>query len=243
MQNLKICVASRAWSNFEDTFRGRASLMMLQDLSAADIEYYVSSTLAANQGFSELHDRDPSNAKELSETIAKKAEGVFLWVCLVVQSLFVGLTNGYYLRGLHNRLQELPPNLEDLYTKILKSLNPKYLAHASRLSQVVRACEDSLTLFLVTLADFDDETGLVMRPVRPISNRDKSALCKNMKRKLVSRCRGLFDISFHMHYTQHDSALGRGLSQGPDNDSNNFTRAIDDDQAISAQHIAGLEVQ
>ncbi|KAI4862811.1 hypothetical protein F4820DRAFT_459963 [Hypoxylon rubiginosum] len=193
-ENLKLCVASRPWNNFEDAFRDRPSLM-LQDLSATDIELYIRSRFNANEGFAEFQLRDPSSAKELLETISKKAEGVFLWVHLVVQSLLEGLTNGDGLRYLRSRLEKLPPNLEDLYANILEHLDDNYLDHASRLFQLVRACDDSPTLLRIALADLEDSEWAMQAPVKPMSYKEESVLCKNMKRKLSSRCRGLLDIS------------------------------------------------
>ncbi|KAI0167621.1 hypothetical protein BJ166DRAFT_238645 [Pestalotiopsis sp. NC0098] len=235
-ENLKLCVASRPWSNFEDAFKCRPSLM-LQDLSAADIEWYIESKFTSSAGFIEFQLRDPLQAKELLKTISKKAEGVFLWVHLVCQSLLEGLTNGDGLRDLTNRLDELPPNLEDLYANILENLDDKYLDHASRLFQIVRACDDSPTLWRIALADLEDGQRAMEAPVQPVSFTEKSAVCKNMKRKLNSRCRGLLDISspivrFHGH---------RAEDQDPDEPKLTEDIAAVDD--IGESDLASLEVQ
>ncbi|TPX09867.1 uncharacterized protein E0L32_008889 [Thyridium curvatum] len=236
-ENLKMCLASRPWNNFEDAFRGRPALM-LQDLSATDIEYYITSKFAANEGFAEFQVRDPSSARELLETIAKKAEGVFLWVHLVVQSLLEGLTNGDGLRDLHSRLDELPPNLEDLYVKILENLDEKYLDHASRLFQIVRACDEPPTLLRVALADLEDGDRAMQAPVAPIPLGETSALCKNMKRKLTSRCRGLLDVSSAVTY-QVDDGQADDDQPVPDLD---WSRA-DESGEVSGHHMANLEIQ
>jgi Cdc6-like AAA superfamily ATPase len=192
--NLKLCVASRPWNNFEDAFKSRPSLR-LQDLTSSDIEHYIKSKFTANEGFAEFLVLEPSKANELMDAISIKAEGVFLWVHLVVQSLLEGLTNGDGIRDLRIRLAELPPKLEDLYTKILKSLEDKYLDHASRIFQIVRACDDSPTLKCIALADLEDTTRAMQAPVKPIPEPTLTALCKNMKRKLSSRCGGLLEVS------------------------------------------------
>ncbi|KAI0098837.1 hypothetical protein GGR51DRAFT_537144 [Nemania sp. FL0031] len=192
-ENLKLCVASRPWNIFEDAFKDRPSLRV-QDLSAPDIKYYIESKFAANQGFAEFREQDPSCAMELLETIAKKAEGVFLWVYLVVQSLLEGLTNGDGPRDLLSRLEELPPNLEQLYAKILGNLGDRYLDHASRLFQLVRACEGPPTLLCIALADLEDGERAIQAPVKPMSDKEKSSILKNMKRKLASRCLGLLEV-------------------------------------------------
>lgn len=192
--NLKICVASRPWTNFEDAFRGRPSLM-LQDLTARDIESYIRSKFNANVGFAELQSRDPLASDGLLSDISKKAQGVFLWVQLVVRSLLEGLTNGDRVRDLQRRLAELPPGLEDLYANILGKLNVRYLEHASQLFQIVRAHDSSPTLLCMAFADLEDGQTALKAPIRPLSSAEISNLCKNMKRKLTSRCLGLLDTS------------------------------------------------
>ncbi|KAI1367115.1 hypothetical protein F5Y08DRAFT_299480 [Xylaria arbuscula] len=192
-ENLKLCLASRPWNNFEDAFRNRPSLRV-QDLSAPDIERFITSAFSANDGFAELQARDFLGAKKLLEAISEKAEGVFLWVHLVVRSLLEGLTNGDGLQELRTRLEELPPNLEALYANILENLDERYLSHASRLFQIVRACKDSPTLLLIGLADLEEDDRAIQASVHQIPMMERFAICKNMRRKLASRCRGLLDI-------------------------------------------------
>lgn len=193
-ENLKICVASRPWTKFEDAFRGRPSLL-LQDLTQHDIKHYIQSKFSTNIGFAEFQVRDPVASDKLLSDISMKAEGVFLWVHLVVQSLLEGLTNGDRVRDLQRRLNELPRGLEDLYANILKNLDINYLEHASQLFQIVRACDDSPTLLCVAFADLDDGQQALKAPTRPLSLTETSSLCKNMRRKLTSRCLGLLDVS------------------------------------------------
>lgn len=193
-ENLKLCVASRPWNNFEDAFRDRPSLR-LQDLSAGDISWFIRSKFEANTGFAEFQVRDATSSNDLMVEISRKAEGVFLWVHLVVRSLLEGLTEGDSLRDLHRRLRQLPPDLEDLYIRILESLSEDYLDHASRLFQIARASHELPTLLCIALADLEDDERAMKAPVEPISGKEMMALCRNMKRKLMSRCRGLLDVS------------------------------------------------
>jgi hypothetical protein len=51
----------------------------------------------------------------LVEEIVEKANEVFLWVKLVVQSLLAGLGNRDSITDLQRRLRELPSDLEKLY--------------------------------------------------------------------------------------------------------------------------------
>jgi NACHT domain len=191
--NLKICAASRPWASFEDAFNGKPSLTM-QELTSSDIQLYVCNKFRANIGFTELEGREPKYAKSLLDEIAKKADGVFLWVCLVVQSLLDGFTNGDRISDLQRRLDRLPTDLESLFRKMLDSLEPGYLEHASQLFQLFRASLVPPTLLCLSLADEDDPEFAFRTKVTAFTDSELLSRCNNMKRRLNSRCRGFIEI-------------------------------------------------
>ena len=82
-----------------------------------------------------------------------KASGVFLWVDLVVASLKAGMEFGDRIADLRTRLEQLPPDLRDLYEKLLRSLNPFYLPHATQLWMIIQAAKQPLSLILLSFAD------------------------------------------------------------------------------------------
>jgi hypothetical protein len=49
----------------------------------------------------------------LIDNILEKASGVFLWVKLVVEEIIIGLEDGDTDQELQERLDSLPPELED----------------------------------------------------------------------------------------------------------------------------------
>ncbi|KAF4943245.1 hypothetical protein FGADI_13536 [Fusarium gaditjirri] len=191
--NLKICTASRPWVNFEDAFRNKPHLM-LQDLTRKDIECYIQSSFRESPAFMDLEQRDYRHAKRLTPTIAQKAEGVFLWVKLVVKSLLVGMTNGDGIRELRQRLEKIPSNLEDMFQKMLDSMDHSYRQHASQIFQIHRASKASLSLLSMTFADLEDEDEALRTTLWPLEPFDIVSRCKQMKRKLSSRCKGLLEI-------------------------------------------------
>ena len=191
--SVKICVASRPWPIFEKAFKSRPSLM-LQDLTALDIQLFVNNKFHEDAVFRELEEEDPKYAAKLLNEITTKSSGVFLWVHLVVQSLLTGLTNGDRISDLERRLHELPPDLEELFQKMLDHLDPFYREHASQLFQVHRAAHSPPTLLEFAFADEDTE--FVFRAeVKPLTDSEKRLRCKRMKRRLISRCKGLLEIA------------------------------------------------
>lgn len=153
--HLKLCLSSRSWIEFEQAFKD-GPRMLLQDLTYPDIIHYISSNLHSHPNFSELELLEPQYAMRLTKEIANKASGVFLWVVLVVASLLEGLTCGDRLVDLQHRLDELPEDLNELFTKILDSIDARYWMRVSQLLQVVRTSMVPLTLLTLSFADEED---------------------------------------------------------------------------------------
>lgn len=190
---VKICLSSRPWLVFEDAFKHHSNLM-LQDLTYPDITNYIGNELGRNDHFLVLKARKPAYAAKLVKDIATKAAGVFLWVKLVVTSLLAGLINSDRISDLQRRLELIPPGLEDLYGKMLDSLDPFYLEHASQLFQLVRAAYRPLSLLGMSFADEEDVMYAIEAEVKPLTDEEKLLRCEETRRRLNSRCKGLLEI-------------------------------------------------
>ncbi|KAI9687017.1 MAG: hypothetical protein M1822_002427 [Bathelium mastoideum] len=140
--NVKICVSSRPYIHFEDAFKTFPSLRV-EDQNYTDIKLYAEKKLNVNQGFVDQRRYNPEEAANLIKTITSKASGVFLWVFLVTESLLEGLTEGERLFELQERLDSLPTDLEDLFWKILRSLDPRQFQRACELFQIHHAATKS----------------------------------------------------------------------------------------------------
>ena len=189
---IKICTASRPWNVFEDAFKSRPSLM-LQDLTYNDIKHFVSSNFYGNSYFADLVGQEPDVARGLVESVVTKAAGVFLWVHLVVRSLLSGLGNGDRISDLQKRLDLLPPDLENLYQKILDSIDPFYFQHACQLFQLVRCSNEPLSLLTFSFAD-EEPDYLFKCSFRSLTGKAKTYRAETMRRRINSRCKGLLEL-------------------------------------------------
>ncbi|KAI9666492.1 MAG: hypothetical protein M1821_004428 [Bathelium mastoideum] len=204
---VKLCVASRPWLAFEDAFRDKPSLM-LEDLTYIDIRHYVSSNFYGDPGFSRLQCLEPDFAEQLVENIVTKSSGVFLWVHLVITSLLSGLEYGDRVIDIQRRLDILPTELEQLFDKILSSLDPFYLEHAAQLFELVKCCPSPPSAVLLAYAD---EAGDIQKVIeRPICTRtleETDALVESMRRRLNSRCKGFLEITRSIQSSTNDTAV------------------------------------
>jgi hypothetical protein len=83
--DVKVCVSSRPHVPFEDAFSTRPQLR-LQDLTHRDLTRYVKDRLVHDEMMLALAEQEPRQCQELVLEIADKAQGVFLWVVLVVRA-------------------------------------------------------------------------------------------------------------------------------------------------------------
>jgi hypothetical protein len=95
--------------------------LILERLTRDDMDKYVRGMLEENARFTALLRKDPA-ASSLVHEIRDKAQGVFLWVTLVVKSLLSGLTQHGGLEELQHRLQALPPDLRAFFARMLESI-------------------------------------------------------------------------------------------------------------------------
>ncbi|KIM93793.1 hypothetical protein OIDMADRAFT_207997, partial [Oidiodendron maius Zn] len=140
--NCKICISSRPLLVFEEVF-GKSPQLRLQDLTYMDVQTYVKDNLSSNRRYQALATREQIRAPKLVQEIVQKADGVFLWVKLVVQSLLDGLGNRDEISDLQRRLKLLPPDLEALYQHILRiRTDPVYLEKMSMTLQIIREARE-----------------------------------------------------------------------------------------------------
>lgn len=189
---VKVCVASRPWNIFQTALGQKASLR-LEDLTFDDIKNFVQSKFHADTGFENLQQRYPPYADQLMENIVVKASGVFLWVDLVVASLLAGMRLGDRIEDFQRRLDELPPDLEKLYEKILHSLDKFYLEHAAQYFTLVESANFPLTILELSFADEESPESAIKMHFGSMTKNEISLRTEAMNRRLNSRCKGFLE--------------------------------------------------
>lgn len=114
LPDVKMCLSSRPWQPFRDAFsKPKEQTVRLQDLTRGDIRSYVTDRFLTDQSFRAMVTHNPQY-RDFIDEVVNRTEGVFLWVFLVVKSLLDGIREKDLIPGLRDRLDRLPPNLEDL---------------------------------------------------------------------------------------------------------------------------------
>ena len=137
--DFKLCVSSRPWNAFRNAFETSVPNLQLENLTHDDIQHYVRESLreayasvsfATEEALNDLDFTDDTEA--LIEDIVKGAEGVFLWVYLVVRSVIRGIAEGDDIDFLRHRVQSFPSDLDEFFRNILVRVDAEYKAQSSQ---------------------------------------------------------------------------------------------------------------
>jgi hypothetical protein len=103
--------------------------------------------------------------------------------------------HGDRISDMQKRLGALPTELEELYDRILLSLDPFYLEHAAHLFKFVQQSIVPPSVQLLAFADdVDCWRTAIEREVQPISPEEADILQETMRRRINSRCKGFLEI-------------------------------------------------
>ncbi|KDN67254.1 hypothetical protein CSUB01_10266 [Colletotrichum sublineola] len=114
-------------------------------LTHDDVVRYVNEKLDHHPRMVQLALQEPNKTRGLVEEIVEAAQGVFLWVTLVVRSLLEGLQNHDEIGALTERLRELPTDLEDLFRVMLQKVPRRYRGNMSNIFQILRSHSEILS--------------------------------------------------------------------------------------------------
>ncbi|KAK8205650.1 hypothetical protein M8818_004827 [Zalaria obscura] len=137
---LRICLASRPWPIFADSFSGLPDFTV-EKHTQADIPRYVFDRMESHPKLrKDLDSIEPqlrARYKSLQDEVVGRARGIFLWVRVVVDLLLFEASNGAEISDLEELLSSLPLEVENLYATILRRTLPKYHEEAYLMLELV----------------------------------------------------------------------------------------------------------
>ncbi|KAL7930107.1 hypothetical protein V8C35DRAFT_165853 [Trichoderma chlorosporum] len=195
--NIKLCVSSRPWTIFRDAFGEKASqVMKLEDLTKGDIRRYVQDKFNTHDQYLKLNQSDPQY-NHLIEEVVNKAQGVFLWVFLVVRDLLEGLTYNDTIKTMHRRLDVFPETLEAFFEQMLNTIPKFYRLQTSRVFQMATSVDYPLLLVTYSFLDnLEDDPSLVDTEIRrTCDKREVIQRQDTIRRRLDAWSKGLLEVT------------------------------------------------
>ena len=190
MCNFKVFLTSRPetfLAKLDETFNNYPRIRLESTdikYTSSDIQAYVSS-----QTIKLLRHRQ-EELGPLREIIIHRAEGVFLWVDLVMKKLVERTQKGDTLHELENIVENLPSEMEALYRKILRNIESEDAEERKVMLQWVLFAERPLTLsefqiaIKFTCSSYTSEVALLEDMQNP----------GDLKRRISSRSGGLLEF-------------------------------------------------
>lgn len=192
-RHVKICVSSRPWNVFQAAFSHLfGQRLRLEHLTDSDIRLFTRERLGQNPKFQKLAEREP-RCETLVDEIAEAADGVFLWVFLVVRSLLQGLTNADRLSNLQRRLLLLPRDLEKLFLHMLNTTDEVYHEEQARFFTIAHHAHSPLSLTTYSYIDEEDPRFALDSDSEPEPTAERLDRLIRTKIRLNAQCNGLLE--------------------------------------------------
>ncbi|EKG15205.1 hypothetical protein MPH_07652 [Macrophomina phaseolina MS6] len=192
----KLCVSSRVWNVFERAYGSRCQQMRVERLTRSDLRHYVHSRLRGDEFMSQILDKEQDTRTNWIEKLLDNAEGVFLWVKLVVGLLLKDSVNEPTLREVYRLVDEYPKQIDPLYERMLRAIDQSPFVRDA--AQTLQLC---LTLRVMTIAGLwffslerEDPDYSLTRKLRPLAEEELSQFQKIYSR-LKGRCMDFLEVS------------------------------------------------
>jgi hypothetical protein len=191
--HVKICVSSRPWNIFSDAFM-RSPSLKVESLTRDDTNIYVMNLLCEHPAYKEFQTLAPEESELFVREIIDKADGIFLWVEVVVRTLIELMRDGESLQSLTATINGLPGDLKHLYEAIWKRIPADYLPDFSRYFQLTRFhFQPNKTLGALKLWIIDEDD--INFDLLQMSETARQGAVGMVRRRLKARTLGLIEVT------------------------------------------------
>lgn len=188
---VKILVSSREWPVFQ-LYLAKFPRIVLQEVTQPDIRAFIRSRLQEPE-FSELLGEVELLHDTLIDHMEQKAEGVFLWVALVLRSIENGLVDGDSREDVMRTLGSMPTELNDLYQQLLDSIPATHQRCAYHLlAATIKAAQSRDTLHSVSRCYY------LERHMNPGADTEMKKFTQEdysrARRRIYGLCKGFLEV-------------------------------------------------
>jgi hypothetical protein len=197
--HIKVCASSRPWNIFENAFGAdEEKKLVVQDLTNNDILRFTKDLLEQNDSFAHMRTID-TRCDYLIGDVANKAQGVFLWVFLVVRELLKSVENGDSIYDLQRRLDTMPPGLEKYFQHMFNTIEDFYRVQTAQTFMICVRAESQPALLAFSVIQPEDELAARIVNAHPLHPEDVHEMHHQLKRRINARCRDLVEVRRGVH--------------------------------------------
>jgi NACHT domain len=194
-KQVKVCASSRREQLFLQDFKHSPQLK-LQDFNHEDIANTARGKL--RPVLERLFPHEATKIGDLLDDVSTKAQGVFLWLELMIKDILRGARNGDTMQELATRLHSTPDTIEDLYKHMLNRLDKSYLSDATKYFRFMLICKPMgvpLSLMHFVCAEHPLWHRILNNDLAYFESAEFFDTCHNLETRILTRCAGLVEIS------------------------------------------------
>jgi hypothetical protein len=199
---VKMCVSSRELEPFNTAFITPQKIR-LQSLTRADIAKMVRERLAGCK-------LDHGDLHLLQSRIIARAEGVFLWVSLVLQSIRKSLEHES-IEQLMAQIKKTPSDVEQLLDRIFDSISNDEMAcrTVAMIQTIAEKRLPEMTLFAYSFLDdyVHDHSFAFKEPSSSLAYGQMLERVQRARKQLIGRCQGLLEVQYYNYSEWRKGAL------------------------------------
>ncbi|KAI0157448.1 hypothetical protein GGR57DRAFT_501065 [Xylariaceae sp. FL1272] len=193
--SIKICTSSRPWPAFYAEWHGSRYTFLVQDFTRPDMEHYIESCFSENSRFQSLVSKD-ERYTTMVQSIAAKAQGVWLWVHLVVRDLLRDIRDNEPYELLQARLNSYPQELNAFFEKIFLRIDPLYRTETAQLFILATAAQAPMSIIaLPFLGELNNSRSTFKANPELFEEHKLENLFRIWHPRLQNRCRDLMKLT------------------------------------------------
>lgn len=203
--NIKLLVSSRPWRPFLTMFTAHETLH-LHKLNRFDIETYAIRQLKNDREIRRIGvGRMKETITDIVEELVCRAQGIFLWAHLVIDTIRQGIRRRYSIELLKASLREYPSDLDGLYDALREPIEKNKVDRklSNRMLLLAAAAPEGFTLSAMAFSWLpeDDQSGLLdpnfppSTECQPYSEEDVVERLQCVTERVNGLTRGLLEIS------------------------------------------------
>lgn len=196
LKDIKLCLSSRPWSDFEKAFGQLAHRKLyVHNENREYIRLYIRERFEKSIDFT-TSTADRQELKRLVDSMVDDSRGVLLWVFLAVESLLRGLSNNDRISELRQRLEKLPKRLHEMFERMLNSVEDLYQEQAAKILQIALHAQEPMYVFVYSLIgnNEEDEARALVAEQRPWDEEECVNVSTLAEQRIRVRCPDLIKI-------------------------------------------------
>ncbi|CAJ2511216.1 Uu.00g068410.m01.CDS01 [Anthostomella pinea] len=193
--NIKICTSSRPWPAFFAEWNASIQTLAMQDFTRNDMAKFVAEKLTLDNRFRTLAARD-ARYRNLVPSIAGRAQGVWLWVRLVVRDLLRDMRDNEPYERLKVRLEAYPIELNKFFERMLLRIDSAFRVETAQIFLLAIKSKRPMSILALPLLEW--ENGYQPSTDMDLSRADESrldAMYRFWHPRLQNRCRDLMKLT------------------------------------------------